>query len=146
MTPEQIALVTGAVAALRPRMDEVADDFYSRLFERHPELRELFSTDMSLQRRKFADELEMIVFAIPDFGSFLERARQLGARHATYGVRVADYTRVRDVLFEAIADGLGDGWTDETRAAWHSAYNLITEAMLLGGAAPATTGRVRGRE
>lgn len=87
----------------------------------------------------------MIVRAIPDFGSFAERARHLGARHAGYGVRVAYYARVRAVLFETIADALGDDWTPETSAAWHSAYDLITEAMLLGSAQAPPRGSLRAR-
>ncbi|WP_171074142.1 globin domain-containing protein [Nonomuraea basaltis] len=144
MIPEQVTIVTRGIAELRPRLEEIADDFYRRLFDRHPELWPLFPTDISVQRRKFADELEMIVRAIPDFGSFAERARHLGARHAGYGVRVAHYAHVRAVLFEVIAAALGDGWTEEAEAAWRSAYNLITEAMLLGGAPPAGRRRLRG--
>ncbi|GAA2905231.1 hypothetical protein GCM10010517_71400 [Streptosporangium fragile] len=145
MMPEQVAIVLAGVDRLRPRMEEVADDFYARLFARHPELRPLFSADIALQRRKFADELELIVRAIPDFGSFVERARHLGARHAAHGVRVASYAQVRAVLFEAIGQALGDDWTEETEAAWGSAYTLITETMLLGAARPATRGTLRGR-
>lgn len=145
MMPEQVAIVTRGIVELRPRMEEIADRFYTLLFDRHPELRELFPSDISVQRRKFADELELIVRAIPDFGSFVARARHLGARHAGYGVRVASYARVRAVLFEVIGAALGDGWTAEAEEAWHSAYNLITEAMLLGGAPPAGQVSLRGR-
>jgi hypothetical protein len=41
---------------------------------------------------------------------------------------------VRVVLFDALAAALGEGWSDELRAAFHAAYDMITEAMLLGGA------------
>ncbi len=132
MTPEQITLVTQSVVALRPRMGDVADDFYARLFARQPELRKMFAEDLALQRRKFADELEMVMRAIPDFGAFVERARSLGARHSSYGVRVSHYSQVRAVLFESVAAALGDRWNDELAAAWHSAYDMITEMMLLG--------------
>jgi hemoglobin-like flavoprotein len=132
MTPEQITLVTQTVAALRPRMEEVAEDFYARLFTRHPELRGLFTEDPAVQRRKFADELEMIIRVIPEFSVFVDRVRSLGARHVSYGVRVAHYAQVRVVLFEAIAAALEDRWTDELALAWHGAYDMITEVMLLG--------------
>ncbi|WP_214107174.1 globin domain-containing protein [Acrocarpospora catenulata] len=132
MTPEQVGLVTQSVVALRSRLAEVADDFYARLFERHPDLRAMFPAELTALRRKFADELELIVRAIPDFGGFVDRARGLGSRHVGYGVRAGHYTAVRPVLLEALAAALGDRWHDELAVAWHSAYDMITEVMLMG--------------
>ena len=132
MTPEQISLVTDGIDRLQPRLPELADAFYRTLFERHPELRTMFPAELSRQRVKFADELRTIVRAIPDFGSFIGNATQLGARHVGYGVRVAHYGQVRAVLLETIAYALGPEWTDDMGQAWSSAYDLITEAMLMG--------------
>ncbi len=105
-------------------------------FERHPELLPMFPADLSRPQVKFASELETIVRAIPDFGTFLDGARQLGARHVGYGVRATHYGKVRAVLLEVIARELQPGWTDA--AAW-AAYDMITEAMQLG-AEPALAG------
>lgn len=132
MTPEQVSLVQDSMERLKPRMANTADGFYRLLFERHPELRPMFPEDLSRQRVKFANELETIVRAIPDFSAFLHHARHLGARHGGYGVRVGHYALVRAVLLEVIAGELGDTWTPEVAAAWAAAYDVITEAMLMG--------------
>ena len=132
MTPEQVRLVQDSMVRLKPRMAETADEFYRLLFERHPEVRPMFPPDLSRLRVKFATELETIVRAIPDFPSFLYHARHLGARHVGYGVRVSHYGLVRVVLLEAIAGELGDAWTPEVSGAWAAAYDVITEAMLMG--------------
>ena len=132
MTPEQVALVLDGVARLRPDMDRTADAFYRNLFERHPEVRPMFPADLSRLRLKFADELNAIVTAIPDFPAFFEAARALGARHVGYGVRAAHFAMVRPPLLAAIAAQLGEAWTPPMAAAWTSAYDMISEAMLLG--------------
>ena len=132
MTPEQVALVLDGVARLRPRLDRTADAFYRDLFECHPEVRVMFPDDMSRLRIKFADELSTIVRAIPDFPAFFETARALGTRHVGYGVRAAHFAMVRPSLLGAIAAELGDAWTPAMAAAWTAAYDMISEAMLLG--------------
>src|SRR5215467_12024496 len=132
MTPEQVALVLDGVERLRPHLDRTADAFYRNLFARHPEVRSMFPQDMSRLRVKFADELNAIVHAIPDFPAFFEAARALGARHVGYGVRAAHFAMVRPQLLAAIAEELGDAWTPAMAAAWTAAYDIISEAMLLG--------------
>lgn len=132
MTPEQVSLVLDGIDRLQPGLLDVTDAFYRNLFGRHPELRPMFPADLSRQRLKFADELRTIVRAIPDFGSFAGTAMQLGARHVGYGVRVAHYAQVRAVLLATIGDALGQAWTAEAEQAWSSAYDIITEAMLMG--------------
>ncbi|GAA4985920.1 globin domain-containing protein [Kitasatospora paranensis] len=135
MTPEQIELVNASLARLRGRLPEVADAFYRGLFTEHPEVRPLFTGDQARLRVKFADELDAIVQAIPDFEGFLGRTRSLGARHAEYRVRAEHYGHVRTALLAALADASGaGGWTAETAAAWRLAYDMTAEAMMLGAA------------
>ena len=131
MTPEQVDLVRDCLARLHPKLEAVADDFYSRLFAGHPELRRLFPPDLQAQRLKFSEELETIVMAIPDFPRFRARAAALGRRHAGYGVRPSNYPIVRDALLAAIADADPE-WDDELATAWRRAYDLVTELMQAG--------------
>ncbi|WP_433087432.1 globin domain-containing protein [Dactylosporangium sp. CA-052675] len=131
MTPEHVDLVLHDVELIRPRLPQVADAFYARLFERYPDLRAMFPADLTRQRAKFADELHALVVALPDVSAFLAGAARLGTRHAGYGVRVAHYGQVRTVLIATIAAELGPTWTDAHELAWTAAYDMITEAMLL---------------
>ena len=135
MTPEEVAGVQATMDRLAPRLDAVADDFYRRLFEVRPDLRSRFPDDIALQRQKFADELVVIVLAIPDFGRFRARAEELGARHRTYGVRPSHYAPVRESLVGALASA-DPGWDEATDRAWRSAYDLVAEVMQAAGAAP----------
>ena len=114
----------------------MATRFYQELFARDPALRPLFATDLAEQEARFAAKLAEIVRAIPRLDDLLAHTRALGARHASYGVRAADYRTVGAALLDALAAVLGASFDDQTRLAWALAYNLVAETML-EGAAPA---------
>jgi len=134
MTPEQIALVQSSFERVGPDLPYLATRFYQELFGRNPALRPLFTTDLALQKVRFAEKLTEIVQAFPRLPELLGHTRALGARHTGYGVRVADYETVRDALLGALAAILGDGFDAPTREAWVTAYNLVAETMLEGAA------------
>ena len=128
MTPDEIERVRATTQRVAAGMEAVADDFYSRLFTRRPDLRAIFPDDLSAQRRKFADELGVIVAAIPEFDRFRARAAELGARHAAYGVKASHYADVRESLLGALAAADAE-WDDATQDAWRRAYGLVAELM-----------------
>ena len=130
MTPEQIDLVERTLAQARPGLDDMAIDFYARLFRAEPQLATLFTSDPAAQRDKFVAELEAIVATIHRHPIFLEAAQDLGVRHRGYGVQAPHYGMVGAALLAALAEALGDTWTDEVQEAWRLAYNLAAEAMM----------------
>jgi hemoglobin-like flavoprotein len=134
MTPEQITLVQSSFERLDPELPTLATRFYQELFGRNPALRALFTTDLALQKVRFAEKLSEIVRAIPTLDELLGHTRALGARHAGYGVRALDYRTVGDALIAALAAVLGDSFDAPTREAWVIAYNLMAETMLDGAA------------
>ncbi len=60
----------------------------------------------------------------------------LGRRHRDYGVREADYDRVREALLGAIANVIGDSFTRDVRSAWEEAYALTASVMKRAGEPP----------
>ena len=135
MTPEQITLVQSSYRRLGARLPVMASRFYQELFRRDPALRPLFTTDMAEQKVRFATKLAEIVQTLPRLDDLLTHTRALGARHAGYGVKVADYQTVGDSLLAALEAVLGASMDDQTRQAWSRAYNLVSEIMLEGAAA-----------
>lgn len=132
MTPEQIQLVHDTVDALAGIDDRVARAFYDRLFEVAPAVRPLFPDDLDAQAHKFVVTLEEIVRSVSDLPDFVARARDLGARHVGYHARASHYVVIGDVLFETLAQELGDRFTSEHEAAWRRAYHLLAEVMQEG--------------
>ena len=130
MTPRQIVLVEETMAAVP--VDELAEDFYRRAFERDRAVAQMFRAEPEVQRARFAAELAMIVRSIRAHDDFLARATALGVRHRGYGVQSAHYRLMGEVLLEALAATLGDRWNPEVEEAWEMAYNLVAETMMLG--------------
>ena len=140
MTPEQITLVQSSFQRLGPQLPAMATRFYQELFARDPALRPLITTPLAEQEVKFAQKLTEIVHAMPRLNELLAHTRALGARHAGYGVRAADYQTLGHALLAALAAVLGDGFDASTREAWALAYNLVAETMLEGAAAARPVG------
>jgi hemoglobin-like flavoprotein len=135
MTPEQIALVERTLAEIAPDLDRVVADFYRRLFDADPALRELFTQDPDAQRAKFAAELGEVLHGLREHESFAPRTALLGHEHEGYGVRPRDYQTAGRALLEALAAALGPHWTVAVAEAWTRAYELTTAAMLAGTSA-----------
>jgi len=85
VTPAQITLVEDSLASLD--LDRVAADFYRRAFVADPALMQMFTTDLVVQRARFATELAEIVRSIRSLDTFSATTRALGARHRHYGAR-----------------------------------------------------------
>ena len=139
MNAERKRLVQETWEAIARNHDRIAIAFYDRLFEIDPPARTLFSkTNMPAQRVKLVDMLGEIVRNLDMPRALIPTVSALGKRHVGYGVRDADYDRVREALFAAIAGELGAKFTDEVRDAWEEAYAL-TAAVMKRGAQTATS-------
>jgi hemoglobin-like flavoprotein len=81
MTPEQITLVEESLAAAASRLDDIAADFYVRLFGADPGAAAMFIRDPRAQRAKFVAGLSAIMTSIERHEEFLREACELGACH-----------------------------------------------------------------
>jgi hemoglobin-like flavoprotein len=136
MTPESEQLVQQSWALVSPRAMELAERFYSRLFEIAPQHQRLFQdVDMLSQRRKFVAMLEMIVQRLGTPVDLVPEVAALGARHVEYGVKARDYPVVGEALVWALEQELGPAMTAELRQAWNEAYLLLARLMERGARA-----------
>src|SRR6201999_1688739 len=115
---------------LAPRGEELVETFYARLFERAPEVRPLFGSDLRRQRAMLLQALVMVRRSLRDLESILPALRKLGARHVAYGARPEHYPVVAEVLIESMAALGGHFWHSRHTAAWEAARGLIAGAML----------------
>ena len=134
MTPEELDLIRQDAEVVRRRADVFADGFYDALFEIAPDTRRLFSVDLLEQRGKLVDELTFLVDAATAYGSghdthgvFLDRARELGRRHAGYGVRGEDYPAVGEALMASL-HSIVDGWNETHHRAWNTLFRVRATA------------------
>jgi len=129
MNTKQIELVQSSFAQVLPIADDAAALFYNRLFELDPGLRPMFRGDMREQGRKLMAMIGAVVSGLRHLDRIVPGVRALGARHVAYGVRDEHYDIVGAALLWTLATGLGEGFTDEVRDAWATAYTLLADVM-----------------
>ena len=145
MTPEELELITADGHVVRGCPDDFARSFYATLFELAPETRELFPEDLTAQRGKLVNELLFLVDTATDheglgLDGFIARARELGKRHAGYGVTNRDYAPVGAALVAALRSCV-PAWDDDHDVAWRKLYRLIADVMREGAESGAFAAR-----
>jgi hemoglobin-like flavoprotein len=129
MTREEIALVKESFEALRPIPRGVGRAFYEKLFELDPFLRVLFKGDIDAQGAMFVSALGLAVAGL-DEGNAGERSlRDLGQRHAGYGVTDAHFVTFREALVQTLSAQLGPRFTEGHAVAWRAAFDRIGVVM-----------------
>jgi hemoglobin-like flavoprotein len=112
-----------------PIADDAAVLFYRRLFELDPSLTKMFRGDMAEQRSKLMKMLTAAVKGLDRLDQLVPVLKDLGTRHATYGVNDAHYDRVGAALLWTLRQGLGDAFTPETEGSWVAVYGLLAGVM-----------------
>ena len=98
LTEAEIGLVQDTFAMVEPIADDAAAMFYGRLFEIDPDLRRLFKDDLAAQRKALMATLKIVVNGLNNLPAIVPAVKQLGARHAGYGVQTKDYDSVGAAL------------------------------------------------
>jgi len=132
MTPEQIELVQRTWRAVLPVGDTAAELFYGKLFSLDSEVRGLFRNDMVEQGRNLTAMISVAVGSLSRPERIRLAVRQLGERHAAYGVERRHYELVGISLLWMLEKCLGEAFTPEVKDAWRATYAFLTEAMLIG--------------
>jgi len=128
LTPQQIQLVQQSYSKIVPIADQAADLFYTRLFETAPYVRPLFKGDMH-EQRKLMSVIGVAVVALDNLPELVPIVRDLGRRHASYGVKDDHYDVVAEALLWTLEKGLGESFTDDVKEAWTSVYILLANTM-----------------
>lgn len=132
MTPEQVELVQRTWRAVLPVGDTAAELFYGKLLSLDPAVRELFKNDMLEQGRNLTAMISVVVGALSKPERIHLAVRQLGERHAAYGVERRHYELVGTSLIWTLEKCLGEAFTADVKAAWWATYAFLAEAMLNG--------------
>ena len=130
MTREQADIVQSTWRAVLSVGDTFAELFYGRLFAVDPGLRRLFRDDLLEQGRNLTAMLSVAAANLAKPERIRVALRQLGQRHAAYGVEPKDFRTVEDALVFALEHALIDVFTPEVKAAWQAAYALLSSTML----------------
>src|SRR5262245_7411600 len=95
-----------------------------------PATRALFRGDLRADGRMLAHMLQFLVYALARPESLALGLRELGDRHAKFGVVAAHYPILRTALLETAEDILGERHTPEVGSAWAATVDTIIDGML----------------
>jgi hemoglobin-like flavoprotein len=129
MDSEQQRLVRASFAKVAPIADTAAAIFYDRLFATDPTLRPLFKDDIVVQGKLLMTMIETAVENMHQLDQILPAVRDLGRRHAGYGVKSADYDTVAGALLGTLEQALGSEFTPAVRDAWVAYYQALAGEM-----------------
>jgi hemoglobin-like flavoprotein len=130
MTPDQVTLVQQSFTKVAPISDQAAVIFYDRLFEIAPQVKAMFPSDLTEQRKKLMATLAVVVNGLSNLESILPAASALATRHVGYGAKAEHYPVVGSALLWTLEKGLDAAWTAEVAAAWTAAYGTLSGYMI----------------
>jgi hemoglobin-like flavoprotein len=129
MTPEQVKLVQDSFAKVVPIAGTAADLFYDRLFAIAPEVRSLFPSDLTEQKKKLMQMIATAVTNLHQVDKIISAVEDLGRRHVGYGVTAKHYEPVGAALLWTLEQGLGAAFTPPVKAAWTETYMTLAGVM-----------------
>lgn len=124
--------------AVEDQADELAQEFYARLFVADPGLRELFPVEMTGQRSRFVQALVAVMQSVDEPERFDALLRALGRSHRRFHVEPQHYALVGTALLESLRSRAADQWSIEFDQAWRDVYDSMATRMLSGAEREAT--------
>ncbi|WP_233887716.1 NO-inducible flavohemoprotein [Paraburkholderia flagellata] len=107
--------------------------FYTRLFEAHPELKNVFNMahqEQGQQQQALARAVYAYAENIEDPSSLAAVLKNIANKHASLGVLPEHYPIVGEHLLAAIKDVLGDAATEDIISAWAQAYGNLADVLM----------------
>ncbi|MEV7244507.1 MULTISPECIES: globin domain-containing protein [unclassified Streptomyces] len=130
VSAEDIALVRASLDVVSPHVAELAAHFYSILFARYPQVRDLFPADLDVQRERLVRALLRIVELVDDPANLVAFCSRLGRGHRKFGTQSAHYPAVGECLLQALAHFAGPAWSPALAGAWQRAYTAAADVMV----------------
>jgi nitric oxide dioxygenase len=136
LTEKSRPVVEATLPVVGENIGKIADRFYQHLFGEHPELLDgTFNRGNQAegtQQQALAGSVALFASALVSHPDRLPEhlLQRIAHKHASLGISPAQYQVVRDNLFWAIADVLGDAVTPEVAAAWDEVYWLMARALI----------------
>jgi hemoglobin-like flavoprotein len=117
------------------------------LFTIAPEVRTLFPSDLTEQKKKLMQMIATAVTNLHQVERIIPAVEELGRRHVGYGVTARHYEPVGAALLWTLEQGLGAEFTPSVKAAWAATYATVMGVMTKAAAAvppPERKGMVAG--
>ncbi|MCP3026980.1 NO-inducible flavohemoprotein [Halobacillus sp. A5] len=133
LSEKTIRTVKSTVPVLAEYGEAITTHFYKRMFENHPELKNMFNMTnqkAGRQPRALANAVYAAAQHIDHLEAILPAVDQIAEKHRSLNVKPEHYPIVGEYLLLAIKEVLGDAATDDIMEAWGEAYGAIADVFI----------------
>ncbi|MEY9877778.1 NAD(P)H-flavin reductase/hemoglobin-like flavoprotein [Streptacidiphilus sp. MAP12-33] len=130
LSADEIALLRASVQVVSPLADDMTVYFYAILFQRHPEVRQLFPANLDVQRDRLLRGLLRIVDLVDDPDNLVRFCQRLGRDHRKFGALNAHFPAVGAALLDSLARFADLAWTPLLAEVWTKAYGVVSAVMI----------------
>lgn len=133
LTQEEKGIILDTVPVLKEKGTEITSKFYNRMFNQHPELRNMFNQTnqkKGFQSTALAQSVLAAAVNIDDFTPIVPIVKEIGYKHCALDVRAEHYPIVGENLLAAIQDVVGIDETHPIIKTWAKAYEIIADAFI----------------
>lgn len=133
LSQQTIDIIKSTVPVLEQHGVTITKTFYKNMFEKHPELLNVFNR-ANQQRGRQQTALANTVYAaaahIDNLEAIIPAVMQIAHKHRALGILPEQYPIVGENLLAAIKEVLGDAATDDIINAWAEAYGVIADVFI----------------
>src|SRR5690606_20895534 len=113
--------------------ERITNVFYPLMFERYPEVRQVFNQAHQhggTQPRALANAIVAYASNIENLDALRGAVERIVHKHVSLNITPPQYRIVGECLMEAIGRVLGDAVTSDVAAAWSAAYWQLAELLI----------------
>jgi nitric oxide dioxygenase len=128
-----IAIIKSTVPVLAEHGLDITKAFYRRLFNEHPELKNVFNQSNQREGKQptaLANSIYAAAAHIDNLAAIIPAIQHIGHKHRSLNIKAEHYPIVGENLLAALKEVLGDAATDEIISAWGLAYGVIAQAFI----------------
>src|SRR5699024_5229092 len=133
LTERDIDIVKSTVPILQEQGDVITSLFYQRMFENHPELKNIFNQTNQRkgdQSKALAGTVLAAAANIDQLEAILPKVKEVAQKHRSLNIKPEHYPIVGKYLLLAMKEVLGDTASDDVINAWNKAYNEIANVFI----------------
>jgi hemoglobin-like flavoprotein len=130
LSPETIATVKATVPVLKEHAVAITSAMYDIMFEKHPELKELFKDAPQDQPKILAAAVQAYAMNIDNLGALTGAVEGMAKAHVRSQVKPEHYPIVGESILAALSKVLGDAATPDILKAWGEAYFFLADLLI----------------
>ena len=133
LKPSTIATVKATAPVLAVHGYAIIQRFYERLFQAHPELKNLFNMrhqERGEQQRALAGAVLAYATNVDNLAALTSAVARITHKHASLNVQAEQYGVVGQHLLAAIKEVLGEAATKDIVDAWTEAYQELADIFI----------------